>query len=138
MIDPISGMLRIANSGLKAQSTRLRVISENIANARSSAKTSEGTPYTRKTVDFRAELDRASGVNVVKLGNVSTDKAPFAQEYNPTHEAADERGYVRMPNVNIFVEMADLREANRAYQANLQSIKSAREIQTLTIDLLKG
>lgn len=138
MIDPISGMLRIANSGLKAQSTRLRVISENIANARSTPESAKDIPYARKTLSFRSELDRASGVNLVKLEKFSTDSSPFLQEYNPSHKAADERGYVRMPNVNILIEMADMREANRAYQANLQSIRSAREIQSLTIELLKG
>jgi flagellar basal-body rod protein FlgC len=137
-MDSISGMLGIARAGLAAQSTRLRIISENIANARSSPASADDTPYTRKMVNFRTEFDRTLGVNIVKPSAISTDQAPYQQEYNPTHESADARGYVRMPNVNIYVEMADLREANRAYQANLQSIRSVREIQVLTIDLLKG
>ena len=130
-MDPLSAASKIAGSGLEAQSTRLRIVSENIANARSTGDTPGADPYRRKTITFGAELDRASGVDLVKVQKLGTDASDFVEEYDPNHPAADERGMV-------LIEMADMREANRTYDANLQTIKQTRELVAATIDLLKG
>jgi len=137
MSDPLQVTLMVAASGLQAQSNRVRVASENMANAQSTATTPGGDPYTRKTVSFEAEVDRLTGANLVKIESVDYDRAPFRMEHDPGHPAADEAGYVKLPNVNLLVEMADMREANRSYEANLQVIKQAREMISLTIDLLR-
>ncbi|WP_127522106.1 flagellar basal body rod protein FlgC [Mesorhizobium sp. Z1-4] len=136
-MDPLFSSLKVAASGMTAQSERLRVVSENLANAQSTAKLPGGDPYQRKTVTFAAELDRASGASMVDVASVGSDPSDFPVEYQPGHEAADEFGYVKMPNVNILVEMADMREAIRGYEANLQNIKQSRELISMTIDLLR-
>lgn len=137
-MDPLSAALKIAGSGLEAQSTRLRVVSENIANARSTGDTPGADPYRRKTVTFGAELDRANGVTTVGVKKMGEDTGKFIEQYDPDNPAADQKGYVKMPNVNILVEMADLREANRSYEANLQTVRQARDLISSTIDLLKN
>lgn len=137
-MDPLSAASKIAGSGLEAQATRLRIVSENIANARSTGDTPGADPYRRKTITFGAELDRAAGVDLVKVQKLGTDESDFVEEYDPNHPAADERGMVKLPNVNMLIEMADMREANRTYDANLQTIKQTRELVAATIDLLKG
>jgi flagellar basal-body rod protein FlgC len=137
-MDPLSAAMKIAGSGLEAQSTRLRVVSENIANARSTGDTPGADPYRRKTVTFGSELDRASGVATVGVKKVGEDQGKFVNEYDPSNPAADGKGYVKMPNVNVLVEMADMREANRSYEANLQTIKQSRDLISSTIDLLKN
>ena len=138
MSDPLQASLRIAASGLDAQSTRLRVVSENRANAQSTGHTPGADPYTRKTISFATVLDRASDTPLVKVSDIGQDATPFEVEYLPGHPAADERGYVKMPNVNIAVEMADMRQANRSYEANLQIIKRTRELLSMTIELLRN
>lgn len=137
-MDPLTTSLKVAATGLGAQSERLRVVSENLANAQSTAKTSAEDPYTRKTISFSAQLDRESGVAYVNTTRISTDPSNFPVEYLPGHEAADDKGYVKMPNVNMLIEMADMREANRSYEANLQVIKQARELISMTIDLMRA
>ena len=137
-MDPLSAALKIAGSGLEAQSTRLRIVSENIANARSTGDTPGSDPYRRKTVTFGAEVDRANGVTTVNVKKLGEDTGKFIEEYDPDNPAADPKGYVKMPNVNILVEMADMREANRSYEANLQSIRQARDLINSTIDLLRS
>jgi flagellar basal-body rod protein FlgC len=137
-MDPLTTSLRIAASGLTAQSERLRVVAENMANAQSTGKTAEESPYARKTISFGAMVDRQSGVSFVNVSSRSTDPAEFPTEYLPGHQAADENGYVKLPNVNMLIEMADMREANRSYEANLQTIKQARELISMTIDLLRS
>ncbi|WP_028032509.1 flagellar basal body rod protein FlgC [Chelativorans sp. J32] len=137
-MDPLSTAVKIAGSGLTAQSERLRVVSENLANAQSTSDVPGGDPYRRKTISFAAELDRASGGSMVEVSAIARDPTEFPVEYMPGHEAADEFGYVKMPNVNMLVEMADMREANRGYEANLQTIKQARELISMTIDLLRS
>ncbi|MDL2401438.1 flagellar basal body rod protein FlgC [Rhizobium mayense] len=137
-MDPLSAALKIAGSGLEAQSTRLRVVSENIANARSTGDTPGSDPYRRKTVTFGAEVDRANGVTTVGVKKMGEDTGKFIEEYDPDNPAADTKGYVKMPNVNILVEMADMREANRSYEANLQTVKQSRDLINSTIDLLKN
>jgi flagellar basal-body rod protein FlgC len=137
-MDPLVASLKISASGLEAQSSRLRVVSENLANARSTGDTPGADPYRRKTVSFAQELDRASGVNTVEIKKIGVDKSDFRTEYDPGNPAADSNGVVKYPNVNILVEMADMREANRSYEANLQSIRQARDLINSTIDLLRS
>ncbi|MBO0903627.1 flagellar basal body rod protein FlgC [Jiella sonneratiae] len=138
MNDPILSSLKIAASGLAAQSTRLRVVSENIANANTTGDAAGADPYQRKTVSFAAELDRLTGADLVKVARVGRDQSPFLVEHDPGNPAANADGYVKMPNVNTLVEMADMREANRSYEANLQVVKQARELINMTIDLLRS
>jgi flagellar basal-body rod protein FlgC len=138
MIDPLISASRIAGSGLEAQSTRMRIIAENLANANSTGEAAGADPYRRKTVTFESALDRASGASLVKVEGVGADRAPFRTEFDPSHPAADENGMVKLPNVNMLVEMADMREANRAYEANLSVIKQTRGMVAATIDLLRS
>jgi len=138
MIDPIDSSLRIAGAGLHAQSTRVRVVSENLANAQSTGQTPGSDPYRRKTITFESAMDQASGTNLVKVRNIGADRSAFRVEYDPNHPAADAKGYVKLPNVSMLLEMADMREANRSYEANLQMIKQARSMQSMTIDLLRN
>jgi flagellar basal-body rod protein FlgC len=137
-MDPLSASLKIAGSGMEAQSTRLRIVSENIANARSTGDTPGADPYRRKLITFGEQMDKASGVDVVGVKKIGIDRTKFVEEYDPAHPAADAKGMVKMPNVNMLIEMADMREANRSYDANLQTIKQARELIASTIDLLKA
>jgi flagellar basal-body rod protein FlgC len=129
---------RIAASGLQAQSMRLRVVSENLANFDSTGKTPGADPYTRKTISFADELDEQTGANLVTVDRIGLDKKPFPMDYDPDHPAADAKGYVKHPNVNMLIELSDMREANRSYEANLQVVKQARELISMTIDLLRG
>jgi flagellar basal-body rod protein FlgC len=138
MIDPLKISSKVAASGLEAQSMRMRIVSENLANAQSTGNTPGSDPYGRKVITFDSEVDRDTGVNFVKIDAIEADQEPFRLEHNPGHPAADANGYVKMPNVNMLTEMADMREAGRAYDANLQSIKQAREMISMTIDLLRS
>lgn len=138
MIDPLQISSRLAGAGLEAQSMRLRVISENLANAQSTGKTPGSDPYSRKTITFKTELEKVSGAASVRVKEIGTDQTPFKVEYDPGNPAADENGYVKLPNVSILIEMADMREANRSYEANLQMIKQTRSMIASLIDLLRG
>ncbi|MCV0428747.1 MAG: flagellar basal body rod protein FlgC [Roseibium sp.] len=138
MSDPLTATLQISGSGLKAQSERLRVVSENLANARSTGETAGDDPYRRKTITFESEFNRASQANLVSVKGIGADKAPFTVEYDPGHPAADENGYVKMPNVNTLLELADMRETNRSYEANLKVMTQAREMVMRHIDLLRN
>lgn len=137
-LDPLSAALNVSASGLEAQSARLLVVSENLANAQSTSAVPGGDPYRRKMISFAAELDRATGATAVEVTSVDEDRAAFPTEFDPSHQAADAAGYVKMPNVNVLIEMADMREATRSYQANLQVLKQARQLVSMTIDLLKN
>ena len=138
MVDPLQLAGKIAGSGLQAQSMRLRVVSENLANFDSTGNTPGANPYTRKTISFADELDEQVGVDLVKVDRIGLDKKPYRVEYDPDHPAADEKGYVKHPNVNMLVELSDMREANRSYEANMQVVKQARELISMTIDLLRS
>ena len=138
MADPLLSSLKIAASGLQAQSTRMRIVSENIANAQTTGTTPGSDPYQRKMVSFQSELDRVSGAQMVPVDKVGRDDTPFILESDPGNPAANADGYVKMPNVRMLVEMADMREANRSYEANIQVVKQAREIINMTIDLLRS
>ena len=130
--------LAIASSGLRAQIGRMRVISENIANANSVAQTPGGDPYRRRVVTFSAELDRNLGANVVQIGPVETDNSDFQVKHEPGNPAANAQGDVKYPNVNSLVEMSDLRDAQRSYEANLNVISATRRMLQRTIDILKS
>ena len=138
MMDPLQLSSKIAASGLEAQSHRVRVVSENMANADSTGKTPGANPYSRKTISFATEVDDLLGVNLVRIDRIGYDDSPFRIEHDPDHPAADELGNVKHPNVNMLVELADMREANRSYEANLQVMKQARELISMTIDMLRG
>jgi flagellar basal-body rod protein FlgC len=130
--------LTIAASGLRAQMGRMRIITENIANADSVAETPGGDPYRRRIVTFSAELDRSIGADVVKLGQVQTDNSDFLVKHEPGNPAANAQGDVKYPNVNTLVEMTDLRDAQRSYESNLNVITATRKMLQLTIDMLKA
>jgi flagellar basal-body rod protein FlgC len=137
MIDPLQASLQIAGSGMEVQSMRLRVISENVANAQSTGSTPGADPYVRKTIAFDNELDRATGVQTVRVKRIGLDDQPFKVELDPGNPAADEKGFVKLPNVNLLIELADMREANRSYEANLQVVKQSGDLSSMTIGLLK-
>ena len=130
--------LAIAASGLKAQVGRMRIISENIANADSVAQTPGGDPYRRRIVTFSSELDRSLGADLVKLGPVESDNSDFQIKHEPGNPAANAQGDVKYPNVNTLVEMTDLRDAQRSYEANLNVITATRKMLQRTIDILKS
>jgi flagellar basal-body rod protein FlgC len=129
--------LTIAASGLRAQMGRMRIITENIANADSLATTPGGDPYRRRIVTFSAELDRSIGADVVKLGKVQPDNSNFLVKHEPGNPAANTQGDVKYPNVNTLVELTDLRDAQRSYEANLNIVTATRKMLQLTIDMLK-
>ena len=128
--------LAIAAAGLKAQSGRMRVISENIANAESTAQQAGGDPYRRRIPTFRNELDAALGVRVVGLGRVATDPSDFHTRYEPGHPSADAAGNVKYPNVNLVIETTDMRDAQRSYDANVNVITATRRMLQRTISIL--
>jgi len=129
--------MAIAASGLRAQAGRMRIISENIANADSTPSSPGGQPYRRKIPTFQSEVDRALDVKLVELGKTRNDNSEFRLKYEPGHPAADKNGNVRYPNVNPLLEMTDMREAQRSYEANINVISAARRMLQRTIDILK-
>ncbi len=133
----LSKTLTISGSGLETQSTRLRVIAENLANQDSTATSPGADPYRRKTVSFSNRMDRAIGVETVRIRQIARDQASFPLRHDPSHPAANARGYVKLPNVNSFVEVMDMRDAERSYRANLAVIQATRGMLTRTIEMLK-
>ena len=130
--------MSIAASGLRAQAGRMRVISENIANADSTPASPGANPYRRKVPTFTSEFDRTLDARRVELGKVRTDTSDFRLKYEPGHPAADSNGNVKYPNVNPLVEMTDMREAQRSYEANVNVISATRRMIQRTIDILKA
>ncbi|MGV3650825.1 MAG: flagellar basal body rod protein FlgC [Devosia sp.] len=130
--------LKIAASGLTAQSARMRVIAENIANADSAARSPNEDPYRRRVPTFEAVMDQELGGTGVRLGPVALDRSDFSSRYEPGHPAADENGYVRYPNVDSLIETMDMREAQRTYEANLNVVTVTRQMLGRTIDILRG
>jgi flagellar basal-body rod protein FlgC len=130
--------MRIATSGLRAQAGRMRVLSENIANADSTAPAAGGDPYRRKVPTFSSALDRTLDAKVVTLGKIKTDSSAFRVKYEPTNPSADATGNVKYPNVNPLVEMTDMRDAQRSYEANLNIISATRRMIQRTLDILKA
>jgi flagellar basal-body rod protein FlgC len=130
--------IAIAASGLRAQAGRMRVLSENIANSDSTAPTPGADPYRRKIPTFRSELDRSLDARLVALGRVNTDPSEFRLKHEPGHPSADQNGNVKYPNVNSLVEMMDLREAQRSYEANINVIGASRRMIARTLEILKS
>ncbi len=124
-------------SGLRAQSVRMRVISENIANQDSVATDKFSDPYRRKIVTFRTELDHATGVTTVEVGKLAYDQKKFGQRYDPGNPASDDAGYVKTSNVNGLIEMMDMRQAQRTYQSNLNAMEGSRRMASMTLELLR-
>ena len=129
--------LMLSAAGMKAQGERLRIIAENLANSDSAATTPGGDPYSRKVVTFQNVLDRELNMKLVEVDRVREDKSEFPLKYDPTHPGADENGYVKMPNVNTLIEMMDMREAQRSYEANLNMIEVSKAMLSRTLDLLR-
>ena len=130
--------IAVAASGLKAQSGRMRVIAENIANADSTANVNGGEPYRRRVPTFHTVLDKEIGARVVGLGRVRTDPSDFRSNFEPGNPRADENGYVKLSNVNTIVEAVDMREAQRSYQANLNVVQTARQMVSRALDVLRA
>jgi len=130
--------MSIAASGLRAQAGRMRIISENIANADSTPNSSGEIPYRRKIATFTSEMDRTLDAQIVAMGKVRADNSDFRLKYEPGHPAADANGNVKYPNVNSLVEMTDMREAQRSYEANINVISATRRMIQRTIDILKA
>ncbi len=116
----------------------MRILSENLANAQSTGDTPGADAYRRKTISFSWELDRTLGASKAKVSKVDVDPSEFSIEFDPGNPAADDNGMVKQPNVNVLVELADMREANRSYEANLQTIKQTRELVSMTLELLRN
>lgn len=129
--------MHIAGAGIRAQSERMKVIAENIANADSVADTPDQQPYRRKTVHFQTVLDKELGVEVVRVSKVGLDSSDFKKMYSPGHPAADADGYVLQPNVNTMIESIDMKEAQRTYEANLSVIENTKLMLNKTLDLLR-
>lgn len=130
--------IRIAATGLHAQTARMRVIAENLANADSAGKTAGEDPYRRKIPTFESHLDRDVGGEVVKIGRIAYDQSDFNERFEPGHPAADANGYVKYPNVNSLIETMDMRQAQRSYEANLNVVTVTRQMLGSTLDILKG
>jgi len=130
--------IAIAASGLRAQAGRMRIIAENLANADSTAARPGADPYRRKIVTFRTEIDRALDAQVVGIGRVRTDPSDFRQKYEPGNPSADASGNVKYPNVNSLIEMTDMREAQRSYEANINLIGASRRMIQRTLEILKS
>lgn len=139
MSSELLNAMKISSMGMRAQGTRLRVITENVANAETTGQTPGADPYRRQTITFKNELDREIDARLVEVEDIGLDRTtPFPTRYMPEHPAADENGYVKMPNVNTLIEVMDVREAQRSYEANLGMIEQARSMMLRTIDLLRA
>lgn len=136
-MDKASETLQIAAAGLRAQASRMRVIAENVANADSTAQTPEGDPYRRQIPVFDAVMDRELGARMVRMDDVRPDQSEFKLVYEPGHPAADGEGYVKYPNVSSLIEMMDMRDAQRSYEANLTMVEGTRRMLERTLDLLR-
>ncbi len=136
-MDSLSLIGKIATSGLRAQGERMRVVSENVANANSTADEPGGDPYRRKVVNFGEMIDDGTGVSQVEIADVQRDMTDFTVRYEPSHPAADDAGYVKMPNVNPLIEMSNMREASRSYEANLTMLENARAMRNRLIDMIE-
>lgn len=138
MSDTMFSALAVSTAGMRAQSERVRVISQNIANSDTAGERPGEDPYRRQVITFKSQLDKNLGAEVVRVKNVTEDqKSDFRIKYMPGHPAADENGYVKMPNVNSLVETMDMREATRSYEANMGMFTQSRDMMNRTIDLLR-
>lgn len=137
-MDSLYSAIYLAGSGMNVQGERMKVVAQNVANAESTGRTPGADPYRRKTITFKEEMDKELGLEKVGVDKVSEDrKSDFKTVYNPSHPAANAEGYVKMPNVNMMMEMMDMREAQRSYNANLNVIDVSKNMMFNTINLLK-
>lgn len=132
----LTDTIHISSAGLKAQQDRLKVVSQNIANAESVGTRDGQAPYRRQTISFKNALDKESGEKMVRTDKVRTDKSDFVKKYDPNNPQADQSGYVLYPNVNPINEMMDMREAKRGYEANIDVIQTSKAMLSETIGLL--
>ena len=133
----LNAVQSIAAAGLRAQTLRMKVVAENIANASTTPTTPDETPYQRRIVTFKNEFDRAEGVYKVRVNGIRKDRAPFIRKFEPSHPAADANGFINTPNVQPVLEGMDMREAQRSYEANLGVIEASRSMILRTIDILR-
>ena len=136
-MDPLNSISAIASSGMRAQAERLRVVSENVANASSTSNEPGGDPYRRKSISFEPTTDPATNAAIVRVSEISQEMDDFVVKYDPSHPAADENGFVKFPNVNPLIEMSNMREAARSYEANMSMLENARQMRRQLIDLLR-
>jgi flagellar basal-body rod protein FlgC len=129
--------MSVSASGLRAQSERMKTISENIANANSTAASPNADPYRRQIPTMKSQFDRTLGATKVEVGKPIQDSTEFRRQYDPGNPVADAQGYVRLPNVNSLVEIMDMREAQRSYEANLTAMDASKTMQMRTVDLLR-
>ena len=132
----LNKILHTSAAGMHVQGERMRIVAENLANAGSSANSPGEEPYRRKLITFSNELDRELGVHLVDVAKVTFDQSEFGRKYDPGHPGASDSGYVLTPNVNALIEMTDMREAQRGYEANLSIISVAKDMLNRTIDIL--
>src|SRR5262245_19863503 len=132
-----SKSMAVAASGMRAQTERMKIIAENIANANSTSPTPGGDPYRRKIATFKSEFDRELGTTMVNAGKPVNDRKDFRSQYDPGNPNADAQGYVKLPNVDSLVEIMDMREAQRSYEADLTVMDSTKQMLAKTVDLLK-
>lgn len=135
--DALNSAIRSSVAGMRAQSERIKVIAENIANSQVTGTHPRMDPYRRKQVTFTNRLDEELGAEVVKLGSIMLDKSDFILKYEPNHPAADEKGYVKYPNVNPVLESIDLKEADRSFNGNLSALEISKANQAKIIDLMR-
>ena len=131
-----SKSMSVAASGLRAQTDRMKVIAENIANANSTSPTKGGDPYRRKIATITQNFDSELGATLVNAGKPLPDKSDFKSQYDPGNPNADTQGYVKLPNVDSLVEIMDMREAQRSYEADLSVMESTKQMLARTVDLL--
>jgi flagellar basal-body rod protein FlgC len=134
----LSNSMLIAASGMRAQSTRMRTIAENIANANSTASTANGDPYRRKIATITSDFDKTLGAETVQAGKPVQDMSEFRTQYDPGNPAADKKGYVKLPNVNPLIEVMDMKDAQRSYEADLNVVDATKSMLSRTVDLLKN
>ncbi|MBB05305.1 flagellar basal body rod protein FlgC [Pseudooceanicola sp.] len=136
-MDPLKSILQISASGMLAQGERLKVVSENVANASSTGMSPGEDPYRRKTITFEELVDRDSGVSSVGVSSIDRDDTDFSLRFEPSHPAADDKGFIKVSNVSPILEMANMREASRSYEANMNMFEAARKMRTQILDMLK-
>jgi len=135
-MDFLGSIGRTASSGMQAQAQRLQIIAENMANADSTGATAGADPYRRRVMTFDQMTDAESGATTVEVKAVTDDPSPFRLVHDPSHPAADQQGYVKMPNVDPLIELANMREAARSYEANLNMLETGRQMRGQLIDML--
>jgi len=136
-MNPLKSIFSIAASGMRAQSERLKIISENVANANSLGSNPNEDPYRRKTISFKEMVDRKTGASMVAIKGIGGDTSKFPTFYDPSNPAANDKGFVKNTNVNTLIEMANMREASRSYEANLNMFEASRRMRTQILNLLK-